>query len=147
MNIRKATEVDSEAIKAMHGELTDFHNSIDPIHMVGAFNLDDYRSDIVGKLNDDKFHVTVAEIDGKVVGYFVAHIRNDGLGHVWEMFVLPEHRQKGIGKELYQDGAEWLKGNGVKTVYLYVDTRNEAGLKTWENLGFKEYMKKMKMDL
>lgn len=147
MNIRRAAEADMETIKILHNELSEMHIAIDPIHKVGSWNVDEYRSDIAGKLNDEKFNVSVAETDGKIMGYFVCQIRDDGLGHIWEMYVTPEHRQKGVGTALYKEGAQWLKDKGVKTVYLFVDSRNEAGLKTWENLGFKEYMKKMKLDL
>jgi RimJ/RimL family protein N-acetyltransferase len=41
----------------------------------------------------------------------------------------------------------WFKERGIFQVELSVDSRNENGVKAWENLGFREYMKKMRREL
>ena len=147
IEIRIAHSSDIESITKLHGDLSDMHDLIDPIHSIGAWNSEEYKIDLAKQIEDNDFHVSVAEIDSIIVGYCIVAIKNNTLGHIWEIYVDPIHRKNGVGTKLYENAMQWLRKCGVKTVYLYVDSRNEIGLKAWESFGFKEYMKKMKLDL
>jgi ribosomal protein S18 acetylase RimI-like enzyme len=58
------------------------------------------------------------------------------LGFIYELFVLEEHRGKGISKKLIKTGVEQLKQEGYSEIRLSVFDGNPA-IKIYESLGFK----------
>ena len=64
---------------------------------------------------------------------------NKGLIHM--LGVDPEFRNQGIGSIALAAGISYLKGKGVKTVMLTVDSRNPAALALYETAGFVTYSK------
>ena len=87
----------------------------------------------------------VAELDHKVVGYIMCKIefgfsnfRKLGFvkkGHVVSVAVLEEHRGKGVGKALMQEGMVGMTSRKVDEIYLEVRVSNEQAIKLYENLG------------
>ncbi|MGN0687899.1 MAG: GNAT family N-acetyltransferase [Oscillospiraceae bacterium] len=57
-----------------------------------------------------------------------------GFGCIMEFFVLPEHRRKGYGKQMFGHLADYFKANQVKQMYLTADP--VTGKPFWEELGF-----------
>jgi len=53
----------------------------------------------------------------------------------------PDCRKKGIGSIALAAGVSYLKGKGVETVMLTVDSRNPAALALYESAGFTMYSK------
>lgn len=51
--------------------------------------------------------------------------------------VLHEERRKGIGSSLIVKGLEWMKAEGMDTVFSYVYSGNKDSLKVFESLGFR----------
>jgi ribosomal-protein-alanine N-acetyltransferase len=88
----------------------------------------------------------VAELDRKIVGYIMCKIefgfsnfRKLGFvkkGHVVSVAVLEEHRGKGIGKALMEEGMVGMRARKVDEVYLEVRVSNEHAVKLYEYLGF-----------
>ena len=64
---------------------------------------------------------------------------NKGLIHM--LGVDPEFRKKGIGSIALAAGISYLKGKGVETVMLTVDSQNPAALALYESAGFVTYSK------
>ncbi|MEM2760031.1 MAG: ribosomal protein S18-alanine N-acetyltransferase [Nitrososphaerales archaeon] len=88
----------------------------------------------------------VAELDRKIIGYIMCKVeygfsnfRKLGFvkkGHVVSVAVLPEHRCKGVGKALMQEGMTGMISRKVDEIYLEVRVSNEAAVKLYEELGF-----------
>ena len=88
----------------------------------------------------------VAELEGKVVGYIMcklefgfSNFRKLGFvkkGHVVSVAVVPEHRNKGLGKALMQEGISGMVSKKCDEVYLEVRVSNESAVKMYEQLGF-----------
>ena len=57
-----------------------------------------------------------------------------GYGYIMEFFVLPEHRRKGYGKEMFHRLETLFKQDGATKMYLSADPI--TGRPFWEALGF-----------
>ncbi|MGI0101400.1 MAG: ribosomal protein S18-alanine N-acetyltransferase [Nitrosotalea sp.] len=88
----------------------------------------------------------VAEIEKKLVGYIMCKIeygfsnfKKLGFvkkGHVVSVAVLPDHRQKGIGRALVEESMEGVKLKKSDELYLEVRCSNNEAIKLYEKLGF-----------
>jgi ribosomal protein S18 acetylase RimI-like enzyme len=88
----------------------------------------------------------VAELDGQVVGMAKGEIRQ-GLGHISFVYLRPEARGQGRGKELVRALVGFFRGEGVEHVTLNVDTSNDQALSVWRRLGFVEYRRSLTSEL
>jgi len=152
--IRKITEKDIPQVVELSGLLADHHHVIDKFWKAGDKTKKSFREFLKVEIKKSNTLWLVAEVDKKIVGYFSAEITVPKpviavkeIGHISSAFVIAEFRGKGISKMAIQNFFEWFKENGVKVVEITVDSRNVEGVRAWEGLGFKEYMKKMKLDL
>ena len=71
-----------------------------------------------------------------LIGRRTDQFSNQAIGFIYELFVLEEHRGKGISKQLVKAGVEQLKQDGFSEVRLSVYDGNQA-MKIYESLGFK----------
>jgi ribosomal-protein-alanine N-acetyltransferase len=88
----------------------------------------------------------VAEAERKLVGYIMCKIeygfsnfKKLGFvkkGHVVSVAVLPEHRQKGIGRALVEEAIVGVKIKKSDELYLEVRCSNNEAIKLYEKLGF-----------
>ena len=72
------------------------------------------------------FPVFVAEtVDHQIVGYLVCRVNGKT---VWaeSLFVLPEHRRRGIGSQLYAQAEALAADLGASTVYNWVHPENRT---------------------
>jgi len=58
-------------------------------------------------------------------------------GFIFDVWVAPEHRGKGIGKYLVQWAADWAKGKGFRKIKLEVSEGNVRARHVYESLGFR----------
>ncbi|NHI03398.1 Peptide alpha-N-acetyltransferase [Candidatus Nitrosotalea sp. TS] len=88
----------------------------------------------------------VAEAEKKLIGYIMCKIeygfsnfKKLGFvkkGHVVSIAVLPEHRQKGIGRALVEEAISGVKLKRSDELYLEVRCSNNEAIKLYEKLGF-----------
>ncbi len=84
----------------------------------------------------------VAEIDNKIVGYFVggrkdvASYRNVTVAELENIYVLEEFRSKGVGKKLMEAFKNWAKELKVDKVAVNVFALNEKGINFYKREGF-----------
>ena len=88
----------------------------------------------------------VAEYNNSIVGYIMCKIefgfsnfRKLGFvkkGHVVSVAVLEEHRSKGIGKALMQEGINGVMCRKCDEIYLEVRISNNSAIKMYEKLSF-----------
>lgn len=79
----------------------------------------------------------VAEEDGAVVGYVVAHAAADE-GEILNLGVAPPHRHRGVGRALVERVLALLAQQGVRVVYLEVRESNTVARRLYQSLGFGE---------
>ena len=88
----------------------------------------------------------VAEIERKLVGYIMCKIeygfsnfKKLGFvkkGHVVSVAVLPERRNKGIGRALVEESLIGVKLKKADELYLEVRCSNNEAIRLYEKLGF-----------
>lgn len=84
----------------------------------------------------------IAEIDGRIVGcatgfvldgYPREFVGRPNTGHIVGVYVEPEFRRRGIGRDLTRAAVEWLGSMGCTTIRLRT---TRAGRGVYESLGF-----------
>jgi ribosomal protein S18 acetylase RimI-like enzyme len=76
--------------------------------------------------------IFVAEMDNAIVGAVGA---NDQ-GHIWMLYVLPEHQGLGIGSALYDAAIESLRKTGTRKAVLEVLAANESAVSFYRTRGW-----------
>ena len=147
--IRKATLNDINVIVELHKELVDYHRKIDKYYKPGSKTRKGFRKYLLEIIRKRKIKILVAETDNKIVGYFIGTIEKPRpsvvpkrIGKITDAFVEEKYRRFGIGRAMFNELIQWFKKNKIKHIELRVDSRNEIGIKAWQKLGFKEFMKK-----
>jgi ribosomal-protein-alanine N-acetyltransferase len=78
----------------------------------------------------------IAEARKGVAGYLLARVSGDE-GEILNLAVVPEHRRKGIARDLLERGIAALREAGVREAYLEVRESNAAALALYGGQGFK----------
>ena len=96
----------------------------------------------------------LAENNGQPIGILMGttdapaiSLRYKKIGKILEIYILPEYRRSGAGKLLFNSFRKFLKEKNISHVELSVDANNKPGIKFWESLGFKEYSKRMALQI
>lgn len=102
---------------------------------MGLNNLDDSEEGISRFLARNPSTCFAAEEDGKLIGAILAG--NDGRrGYIYHTAVSPEHRRRGIARELVNAALSALEALGIHKAALVVFSANADGNAFWERLGF-----------
>ncbi|MBC8195314.1 MAG: mycothiol synthase [Actinobacteria bacterium] len=88
--------------------------------------------------NDDGFRVWEDDA-GNLGGFCWTKVHNDlepPVGEIYAIAVDPEHRGRGLGRQLTLAGLEWLAAQGLRRVILYVESDNRHANRIYRELGF-----------
>ena len=110
--------------------------------------LEEWVKAVLGIYHQDPNLVKIAVMDEKIVGYCISvkRLHNyEGVvmdvawnsAYIWDLFVLKQCRNMGIGTALLNDAIAYLKSIGVDKVGLLVNYWNENAKKLFEKSGFK----------
>jgi ribosomal protein S18 acetylase RimI-like enzyme len=140
---RLIREADYPAVKAMYVELDRYLRALnvrlpepeDP----GQAWLDSFVRTL-GRFSQ----VHIAEVEGDVAGFMLSRVRRVPeywggvlVGVLSDMWVAPEARRLGVGRELSRLAINWLREQGTHSVELQIVTDNTASLNLYETLGFR----------
>jgi ribosomal protein S18 acetylase RimI-like enzyme len=85
----------------------------------------------------------VAELDGTAVGFLMGAVltrpsvfEHRSYGHIYDLFVDPAQRNRGVGESLVVEALAWFRSRRVEKVDLYTHARNEMGIRFWKKMGF-----------
>jgi ribosomal protein S18 acetylase RimI-like enzyme len=90
--------------------------------------------------------VLVAELDNEVAGYItvLSKVRSEDLedgdyeyGLIFDLIVLSEYREQGVGKKLLQAGEAYARAKEVKWLKVGVLADNNIANDLYESAGFK----------
>ncbi|WP_237170639.1 GNAT family N-acetyltransferase [Paludisphaera borealis] len=132
--IRPAVETDSEAIANLIRELA-IYEKLDHVAKATA---DDFRRHLFGPR--PYAEVLIAEVDGEPVGlalYFptFSTFRGQPGLYLEDLFVQPEHRNKGIGRALLQTLAQITRDRGFGRLEWAVLDWNEPAIGFYRSMG------------
>lgn len=150
ISIRKATLDDLEQLLGFEQALIKAERPFDPTLKPGPVNYYDLKA----MLAASHIHVVVGEINNKIVASGYARIesaktylKHGNHAYLGFMFVLPEHRGKGINKALMDELKHWAASQGLTEFRLEVYYDNEPAIKAYEKAGFKKHMIEMRLNI
>lgn len=144
-------EEDHPTVKAMYAELDAYLRTLnvrlpEPEDPAQAW-LDSYVRTL-GRYSQ----VHVAVMDGAVVGFMLSRVRRVPehwggvlVGQLSDMWVAPEARRFGVGRELSRLAINWLRDQGTHSVEIQIVSDNAASLKLYDTLGFKHELIQVRM--
>ncbi|MGK7955377.1 MAG: GNAT family N-acetyltransferase [Crocosphaera sp.] len=75
-------------------------------------------------------------VAGLWMGTGIDQVSGDRYGHIFLIYVKPNHRRQGLATTLIQQGQQWVQEQGYHQMGLQVFARNQAALKLYNKLGF-----------
>jgi ribosomal protein S18 acetylase RimI-like enzyme len=97
------------------------------------------QEDVEEVLRDEKHEVWVAEVDGKVAGFATAIVDADTrMGEIHMVAVDPDFQNRGLGTQLTDVAADWLRDAGMTVVLVSTggDIGHAPARRTYEKAGF-----------
>lgn len=153
MIIRNAKKSDLDGLMKLLEAMVVHHVGIDGYYKPYS-EYSGLREEAESWLSNRDMKVLVAEDAGELIGYAQvsvedapAYVSARKIGVVYDMFVSGPYRRKGIAEMLFNEALEWFKSKKVKNIELSVDSRNKAGVKYWESMGFSVYKFRMRRNL
>lgn len=150
INIRKATHEDLEQLLIFEQGVIAAERPFDTTLKPDPINYYDLKT----MLTASHVHLVVAELDSKIIasGYArieesKAYVKHEQYAYLGFMYVLPEHRGKGINKLIIDELKTWTASQGLTEIRLDVYYENESAIKAYEKIGFKKHMIEMRFNL
>jgi len=81
--------------------------------------------------------VTVAEMDGRIIGYQLSTANLIG-GHLARLAIIPEFQGRGIGRVLLSDLIQQFSHNKIQSISVNTQSDNLASLSLYKKMGFHE---------
>lgn len=150
LSIRKATLNDLPTLLQFEQGVINAERPFDPT----LKTKDTTYYDLPLMMDSPYIHLLVAETDGKLVGSgyatieaakpYLQHRQHAYLGF---MYVLPEHRGKGINKAIMEALEAWAKTQDITELRLDVYYENTAAINAYEKAGFEKHLLAMRKGL
>lgn len=154
MIIRMATVQDIEAILSLYSILFSEMAALQPDRMQAA---EQDRDFIVSNINNDKFHLLVAEDgNGNIKGFAIAQEQRTPpfnclvprtYGYVFDLMVSQDARNLGIGQKLLAGMKKWAQENHYSHLELSVLSQNVDAIRFYIREGYQEASRTMAMTL
>jgi ribosomal protein S18 acetylase RimI-like enzyme len=154
ITIRASDRKDVDALLELWKEFMENPDSLDrpiPTHTENRRRWKDFVNRLI---DEDPGQIQVAEENGKLVGYVMSQrIVKTPLdmaynwSYVSDLYVKRNHRRQGVGRKLLQSTIEHLKSVGSGHIRLAVWHRNEGAIRLYKELGFREYMHTLQIEL
>lgn len=110
--------------------------------------------DLEAMLTSSTVELAVAEINHRLIGSGYARIeeskaylKHPRYAYLGFMYVVPEHRGKGINKKIMEHLIHWTREQDITELRLEVYLDNIAAIKAYEKLGFSKHMIEMRLGL
>jgi RimJ/RimL family protein N-acetyltransferase len=146
---RKANEGDMETLLQFEQGIIATERPFDPTLRPGHIHYYDLQK----MLHAENTVIIVAELDHRIIasGYATirdseSYLRHDKHAYLGFMYVVPEHRGKGINKGIIESLIKWATSKNMTEIRLQVYDQNSAATRAYEKIGFSKYMIQMRMD-
>ncbi len=88
----------------------------------------------------------VAYVGGEIEKNMPCH-KEKLKGHLFNLYVRPNYRKKGLGKKLIKKILTWFKENKINEIELFTGANNYPAQGLYKKLGFEKYYIKMKKEV
>lgn len=150
IQIRKATTHDLKTLRRFEQGVISTERPFDPTLKQDPISY----YDLEYMIDAPHIELLVAEVNGELVasGYarietaetFLQHKQHAYLGF---MYVVPQHRGKGINKMIIEELKKWSLSQGIAELRLEVYYDNTSAITAYEKVGFTKHMIEMRMGL
>ena len=147
---RKATLADMDTLLKFEQGVITAERPFDPTlkeNHINYYNLNEL-------ITAPHIQLVVAELDGELIGSGYARIENSKIylrhqqhAYLGFMYVLPQHRGKGVNKMVINALKEWAVSKGITELRLEVYYKNTPAIKAYEKVGFISHMIQMRQGL
>ncbi len=143
LEIRAARDNELLRVARLWSEFMAYNGKFNDSFRIRKQGKEIFSREMLEKTSDKNNHLAVADYDGEIVGFCFSYISQkprffqlDKFGFIGDLFVLPEYRRMGIGRELVDDAMNFFAGQKIKQIELLVAKKNVETIKFWESLGF-----------
>jgi GNAT superfamily N-acetyltransferase len=144
--LRPATRADLPVIVAMRDELNDLELTGCPHAPIIRLSVQQFTA-LWGHTFESSQHCwRVVEEEGRPVGFGLIYLmapptRPQGAYLHWA-YLRPGHRQRGTGRRLFDELANWARQHGVERIELQFIEGNELARQFWTKVGFRPFAAK-----
>ncbi len=150
LTVRKAIPADLDTLLQFEQGVIHAERPFDTTLKNGIINY----YDLSGMITDPDVEIVVAELENEIIASGYARIEKSKpyLSHslyayLGFMFVVAEHRGKGINNLILDVLKKWTASKGISEMRLEVYNDNLPAIKAYEKAGFKKHMVEMRMDI
>ena len=150
ITIRKATVSDIEQLSIFEQDLIETERPFDPT----LKRQNTHYYDLNEMVSAPHIRLLVAQSGDIIVGSgyarlekskpYLQHLTHAYLGF---MYVLPEHRGKGINQKIMEELKLWVRSQNITELRLEVYQDNASAIKAYEKIGFAKHILQMRLNL
>lgn len=89
----------------------------------------------------------IAEDEAAAVGTVYVNVGSPSFGYVFGLYVVPEARRTGVGRDLMREAARAIRDRGKTHVVLSVDTPNANARSFYRELGFEDAARTLRAEV
>ncbi|MGB3077576.1 MAG: GNAT family N-acetyltransferase, partial [Saprospiraceae bacterium] len=148
--VRKATPADLDTLLRFEQGVINAERPYDQTLRNGTINY----YDLIGMITDPDVEIVVAELEKEIIASGYARIqkskpylRHSVYAYLGFMFVMEEHRGKGVNSLILDALKKWTINRGISEMRLEVYDDNLSAIKAYEKAGFKKHMIEMRMEI
>jgi len=152
--IREARRQDVGAIVMLWKEMMAFHAACDVRFRFTPDAPKDFQNHLMSTLRSRAAYVLVAQAHEQVIGYIMGEVQErkpiypaGKYAFISDICVTAAHRRSGVGRALVQNLLERFQQRGVTAVELFVAEANPVSVAFWQAMGFKNYLRMLRLDL
>ena len=135
--LRAATDADAAEVAALVDDA--YEHWVERLGIVPRPMTDDYAEVIRDR------RVTVAEIDGTIVGVLVLDVTDEGFV-IDNVAVHPSVRGSGLGRTLLELAESEARRAGFDSIYLYTHEKASDNISLYSRIGYVEYDRRSEGD-
>jgi len=110
--------------------------------------------DLEQQIQNENIYLAVAELKGQLIACGYARIEKakpyvsyNFYSYLGFMYVMPEHRGKGLNQQIIDSLTCWSKDQGITMMHLDVFAENSSALRAYQKAGFKANLVEMRLDI
>ena len=146
--IRKAIKADLETLLSFEQGIVETERPFDVTLKKNRINYYDLGS----MISDPDAFIAVAELDHNIIasGYAIIkdakpYVQHRQYAYLGFMYVVPEHRGKGINGKIFSALRDWSRSRGIHEIRLDVYAKNQSAIRAYEKIGFEMHLVEMRL--
>jgi GNAT superfamily N-acetyltransferase len=152
--VRPASRFEVESVVSLWKEFMNDPSAIDepiPTHEENRAKQVQFVEELI---KEDPNQVLVAQDGNELIGYMLyrkeqktALELKHRMSYIYDLYVKPDHRGKGVGRNLLQTCLDDLHAAGPRQIRLNVWTKNDRAIRLYGEMGFRDHLMVLKMDV